>query len=378
LEKVTGFEVLSITDALATGDTVDVSKISGITSFKASAGVTTANNAAVSNLGAGTSVELAGAGANNGTLTATLKTNTTADLMTLVLNKDYTDDNNTVVADNAYAHTVVASEIESLTVKSTGKQATTFTPVDGYKADTVTNTLTLTGSNALTSVTVTGEQKLVLASTAAMTKLATVNASANTGGLNFNGSLADMTTPTTSPAMAITGSATAANTLVGTGRADTITGGTKADTITGGAGADALNGGAGNDTFVYNLVAESTLANMDVITGFSANTYGNGTSGAAGTGAAADTTKWTGDVLKLDVGALQAGVGVVVSVQSNASDAQTFLQNLAADATANEVGVALDSSSGKLYVDFDSNGTADSVIQLSGVTTITAAAIQLF
>lgn len=378
LAKVTGFEVLSITDALVTGDSIDVSKITGITSFKAAAGVTTANSAAATNLGAASTVELAGATADDGTLSVSLKTDTAADSMTVKFNKNFVDNNNTTADVKTASQTVVAADIESLTVNSTGTQTNIFTAVDGYKVDTITNTLALNGSNKLTGVTVTGDQKLVLASTALMTKLATVDGSANTGGLNFDGSLADMTTATTSVAMTITGSATAANALIGTGHADTITGGAKADIITGGLGADALNGGTGNDTFVYNAAGESTLVSMDVITGFSANTYGNGASGAAGTGAAADTTKWTGDVLKFDAAAAQVAAGAVVSVQANAADAQTFLQNLAADATPSEFGVALDSSSGKLYIDWNSNGTADSVIQLTGVTTITAAAVQLF
>ena len=49
----------------------------------------------------------------------------------------------------------------------------------------------------------------------------------------------------------------------------------------------------------------------------------------------------------------------------------THLQNVGADATTN-TGIALDKSTGKLYIDVDKNGTADSVIELSGVTTITA------
>lgn len=120
------------------------------------------------------------------------------------------------------------------------------------KPDTITNTLTLTGSNKLTSITVSGDQKLVVASTAAMTKLASVDASLNTGGLDFDGSLVDMTTPTTSVAMTIKGSATAKNTIIATGHDDVITGGSAADTITGGLGADTITAGTGNDTFVYN------------------------------------------------------------------------------------------------------------------------------
>lgn len=377
LAKVTGFEVLSISDALVTGDTLDVSKIAGIVSFTAAAGVTTGNTATASNLGANSTVTLAGAAANNGTLTATLKTDTSADAMTLVINKDFTDNNDTTSTASAATTAFTAADVETLTVNSTGKNTSLpFTAVDGYKADTITNTLNLTGSNKLTGITVTGDQALVLSSTAAMTKLATVDASANTGGLTFDGSLADMTTATSSVAMTITGSATAANSVIGTGRADTIVGGAKADTLVGGGGADAMTGGAGNDIFAYSVPNDSTLINLDTIADFSANTFGNGTAGAAGTGAGAVASR-TGDVIQLDVAAAQAGVGVKVGVQANSSDAQTFLQNVAADATANEVGVALDSSSGRLYIDWDSNGTADSVIQLTGATTITAAAFVL-
>ncbi|MBP6497123.1 MAG: hypothetical protein KA253_00465, partial [Campylobacteraceae bacterium] len=108
---------------------------------------------------------------------------------------------------------------------------------------------------------------------------------------------------------------------------------------------------------------------------------GNGTSGAAGTGATGvAAASLTGDVLKFDITAAVLADGVYTYVASNAADAQTFLQNLGADATAakdNAFGAALDSSTGKLYIDIDSNGTVDSVIALSGVTTITAAAFVL-
>jgi len=116
LSKVTGFEVLSISDALVDADTnIDVSKIAGVTSFKAAAGITTANTlSSVINLGANSTVELAGAAANNGTLTVGLKTDTAADVMTLILNKDYTDNNDTTIDARAAAHTVVAADVETL------------------------------------------------------------------------------------------------------------------------------------------------------------------------------------------------------------------------------------------------------------------------
>ena len=353
LAKVTGFEVLGITDALANTDSINVSAITGITSFKAGAGVTTGNTAAATNLGANSTVELAGAAANNGTLTVSLKTDTTADAMTLVLNKDYTDNNDITSDALAAAHTVVAAEIETLTVNSTGKMAPIATKVDGYKADVVTNTLTLTGSDKLTSITVTGDQKLTLATTAAMTKLATIDASANTAGVTIDASLAAATS--------------VALTIKGTAKADTIKGGALGDTIT---------LGGGNDTMDYIAgVSKIGTGKFDTITDFSANTYGNSavTAGAAGTGAAADATKWTGDVLKFDGNA--AAVTAVVDVFTNAANATTFLANNAN--AANGIVAALDSSTGNLYIDNTADGVADFFISLTGVTTITAAAFQV-
>ena len=379
LSKVTGFEVLSISDAVTTGDSIDVSKIAGITSFKAAAGVTTGTTAAVTNLGANTSVELAGAAANNGTLNVGLKTDTAADVMTLILNKDYTDNNDTTIDPLAAAHTVVAADVETLNVNSTGKMAAIVTKVEGYKADLVTNTLTLDGSNKLASVVVTGDQAFSLASTSAMTKLASVDGSANTGGVTFNGSSADMTTPTTSVAMTIKGSATAANTLTGTGHADTIVGGSKVDTITGGKGGDTLTGNGGNDKFVF-AAGDSSIGTgtFDTITDFVANTWGNGTGGAAGT--EADLTvaaKVTGDVLSFTAGGTAlAANGIKVFVASSAADATTFLANTAS-ADNTQASAALNSADGKLYVDMTGDGVTDFYIGLTGVTSLTAAAFDI-
>lgn len=375
LAKVTGFEVLSITDALATGDSIDVSKLTGITSFKAAAGITTANSATVTNLGAATSVELAGAAANNGTLTASLKTDTTADAMTLVLNKNFADNNDATVDDTAVAATVVVATVESLTVNSTAKQTAVFAPITGYKTDTVTNTLTLTGSDALTDITVTGNQKLVLASTAAMTKLATIDGSASTGSISFNGSAA----VAGGVAMTIKGSATAGNTLVGSLKADTIVGGATVDTITGGKGGDTLTGNGGNDKFVF-AAGDSAIGTgtFDTITDFAGNTWGNGTGGAAGT--EADLTvasKVTGDVLSFTVsGTAAAANGIKVFVASSAADATTFLANTASgDST--QASAALDSTTNKLYVDISGDGVTDFYISLTGVSTLTAAAFDI-
>lgn len=379
LAKITGFEVLSISDALIAASTIDVSKIAGIGSFKAAAGVTTAvTDAKVTGLGANSTVTLAGAAANNGTLTASLKTDTAADSLNLVLQKDFTDNNGTTSTATPASHAFVAADVETLNVNSTGiNTSLPFTPVDGYKADTITNTLNLTGSDKLTGITVTGDQALVLASTAAMTKLATIDASANTGGLTFSGAAADVTTPTTSAAMTIKGSATASNSLVGSGNADAIVGGAKADSITGGKGGDTLTGNGGNDKFVL-AAGDSTIGTgkFDTITDFVANTKGAGAGGAlnalGATGVAA--ADLTGDVLSFTANGTGAG-GIIVDVLNSAADASTFLANNAA--TANTVIAALDATNNNLYVDNSGDGVADFFIHLTGVTTINTGAFEL-
>ncbi len=351
LAKITGFEVLSITDVLATADAAyDVSKIAGITSFKAADGITTAEAARVFNLGVNSTVELAGAAANDGTLTADLKTNTTADTMTLKLNKDYDDDNTT--ADTVTAlHTVVAATVETLNVVSTGNNVvTTPTTPTTYKADVLKNTLTLTGSNELTSLVVSGDKELSFTSTAAMTKLATIDASANTAGVTIDAKAALATS--------------VALTIKGTAKADTITGGALGDTIT---------LGTGNDTVDYSTVGTISkigTGKFDTITDFIANTVGDVSTGAVK--ANTDSTKWNGDVLKFDAFGAGATAGAKVDVLASAADATTFLANNAS--VAGGITAALDSTNSNLYVDNTGDGVADFYIHLAGVKTIDAAA----
>lgn len=160
--------------------------------------------------------------------------------------------------------------------------------------------------------------------------------------------------------------------ITGSTGKDVINAGAGNDIITGGAEADQLTGGAGNDKFVFAAATDATLAKMDVITGFSANTYGQGTAGAADVnGATTDTTKWTGDVLDFD--SITTMTKIAVGIYTNAADATVFLQNNGTN-TADTLGAALDSTTGNLYIDLNSDGTVDSVIQLAGVTTLTTAA----
>lgn len=357
-----GFEVLKVTDALGTGDNVDVSAIDGVTSFVAGAGVTTAETATVSGIGANATVTLEGAIANNGDLTVTLADATgSADVLNLVLNKAAPADN----ADTTVDYAAVTIGVAAAGVETVNLTANAAGAADG-DIDLNNYTVTLTDT-ALTTLNISGAHKVTFAADATMDKLVTIDASATTGGVDIDVDLVD------TKAVTITGGS-GDDTIKGSDFADTINGGAGNDTITGGAKADALNGGEGNDVFVMAATTDSTLINLDVITGFVANTFGQGTDGAATDAGAdiADIDDWTGDVI--DLSAIAGSLAKIdVSVQSNAADAQTFLQNLG-QATADTIGVALDSSSGRLYIDVTSDGTVDSVIQLTGVTTIDEAA----
>lgn len=164
--------------------------------------------------------------------------------------------------------------------------------------------------------------------------------------------------------------------ITGSAGKDTIDAGAGRDTINASAEADTITLGAGNDVYVLGAATNSTLAKSDVITDFVANTKGQGTTAALiQKGATATVADLTGDTIDVTAALALAGAastGITVFVASNAADAQTFLQNTGNAGTL--TGFALDSTTGKLYMDFDSNGTVDSVLTLTGVTTITEAA----
>lgn len=368
--KFTNFETLKVTDVLTTGASVDVSGFAGVVNFTAGNGVNTGVSASAVGLGANANVTMAGnLVTNNGTLILTPKTDTTTDVVNLTINHSYLDNNDTTADPVAVTATVTAAAIETLNVNSTATNTLAVDTIAGYKADVVTNTLALS-DDVLVTMKVTGDRAFAFTSANTQTKLATIDASANTGGVTINASAA----LSTSAALTIKGSATAANTLTGGAGVDTIVGGAKSDTITGGANGDTLTGAGGNDTFKF-AAGDSSIGTgkFDTITDFVANTYGNGTNHAAGTGAdISDATKVTGDVLNFThIGTVVAANGVIVDVLGSAADASTYLANHAGSHT---VIAALDSANNNLYVDVTDDGVADFYIHLTGVSTINAAA----
>ena len=383
--KLSGFEIAAFTDSLANGTTYSLGALEGITSAKLENGVATGGTATLSNIGVDASIELAGdldnLDGDNGTtvdptgaLVGTLAVDTNADSVSLKLNSDYADNNNTTSVEKAVATSVTLAQVENITVEATGNDtAAPYTPVEGYKADTVAYTVTLDGSNDLETLTITGDQLASFTSTADMKSLATVNAAQNTGGVAIDVSAA--ATDGTAEPITITGSS-AADEVTGSGNSDTISVGAGNDVVNSSAGADSITFGEGIDTYVLANVSHSTLAKTDTIVGFNPNTIGQGTSGAANEDGAdnsdlSDETLVNGDLIDLTAG---TPTKIEFLTVNNSSDAQTFLQNAAADTDIAAQNVAFDSSTSRLYIDADNDGTADSVIELQGVTEIDEAA----
>lgn len=362
--KLTGFETIKVSDALTSAASFDVSALAGAVNFTAGNGVAAGNTASVIGLGAGANVAILGA-VTDGVLSLAMKADTAADVLNVSVNHNFTQTN--ASASNPFTTNLSAALVETLNVSSTGTGSIAATAT----ADKVVNTLVITDA-ALVTLNVSGDQAVVFNSTLAQTKLATIDASANTAGATISAF--------NSPAgVTIKGSATAANTLVGSAQVDTIVGGAKSDIITGGNGGDTLTGNGGNDTFIINN-GDSTIVSgkADTITDFIANTFGAGTSGAVtpvGANGVAPASL-NGDLISVQH-AVGLGISntVTVGVYTNASDATTFLATQsAAEGVAQSVHAALNSSTGDVYMDINGDGVADMYIHLTGVTTLTAAA----
>jgi len=140
---------------------------------------------------------------------------------------------------------------------------------------------TIGGLNAIqaSTINISGVQNtsLTIAANAAETgtgstaRTITVAAGNSAGTVVFNGATALAT-----QSLAVTGSASAANTITGGAGADTITGGSGNDSITGGLLADTITLGIGTDTINYNAQSQSatvtayggqTITTADIVTG---------------------------------------------------------------------------------------------------------------
>jgi S-layer protein len=168
-----------------------------------------------------------------------------------------------------FGDTIALPGVETVNVQMLDTNATFTTRLaTATIVDTSAQSIVLTGNNglalthagtSLNNFDASGLTKgAVTFTSGALTTDTTVKGSL-TGGdtLNFGSALGKMNISATAGTNALTGSATAAN---------TITGGSGADTITGGAGADILSGGAGNDS-ILNRASGGATGGADTLTG---------------------------------------------------------------------------------------------------------------
>jgi hypothetical protein len=352
-----------------------------------------AGNLTITNLADGGTLELVDT--NNGITTVTMKdASGTSDSLNLKLNAAGTT--------GVVAGAVAVAGVEAINI-STSDSATKTNPttgatiaLDAAAAETITlsgnHGLDFTGST-LTSVTTLNAAGVVAdVLTKGLTAAQKVDADGVAGAVTFTTSVTDEAVSISTgngndvidaSSVGTTGTADAAADISTGAGDDLITGGADEDVINAGSGDDKVNSsasadsitlGAGNDTYVLGTATDSVLSARDVIADFDANTYGAGTAGAV-TSAGANgvgASLLTGDLIDLSA-VMDGGVsGIDVLVTGNAADAQTFLQNTGTAGT--DTGIALDTSTGYLYIDLDSNGTADAVIELTGVSAIDEAA----
>lgn len=264
LAKVTGFEQLRITDALAGNIALNnlgynyLQVTTALAADRTISGVTT---------GFTFESRLDAAATNDYIITMTGATgaSTPNDTINIKLNAELaTNDAMRAISFDLAGINIV--NISALDRDTTTNPDTDANGEEGYTVDLAGNTAA--NSANITTVNVTGAQKVAYTVNAATTGLATYDASAATGEQDFTGTAFAGTQGVTIK----TGSKT--DTIIGTGLADVIDGGAGNDSITGGVGADVMTGGAGVDTFTFANTATGlpSATAFDTITDFTKGT----------------------------------------------------------------------------------------------------------
>lgn len=276
--NVTNFQTLQLNAAAAfsqnlanfTGTTLDTLSLNGVQNYTISGA--SANLANLNTL------------TDTGTSTFARATDTSADALAIYMSKDTT------------TTSLTANNEETITVQGLGTSGITTLAGDDL---TTLNVSGVTGSAfgigtltaaAIETITITNAGTTNIAG-GTLTALSTINASgaagnivvnatSGTDNITFTGGSGTASVTTGSGNDTLTGSATAANTLVGVAGNDTITGGAVADSVTGGTGGDTFYlATGGNDTIIYTAAAETysgdvtsgttSLAAVDVVNGSS-------------------------------------------------------------------------------------------------------------
>jgi Ca2+-binding RTX toxin-like protein len=143
--------------------------------------------------------------------------------------------------------------------------------------------------------------------------------------------------------------------LLGNDGDDILSGGEGDDSVAGGTGADTLTGGAGADVLILSTAGHSglTLATADRITDFATGSDGLRL-GLAGT---ANNSSEAGAAVADFTAALTAANTALAALNAGTGNTDAQLYNFQFDAT-----------NGYLFIDRDSDGDADEVIVLVGIT----------
>jgi len=279
----------------------------------------------------------------SGSSTTTITTGgLTGDNVTLNMADTGTSTSGTINVNAISSATITASALVANTVTVTGNALSTALPVY-VKAGVLTDSLTINGGDAQTSVVVTGDmgaQRNGESDNVIVSSKGTINIS---GLLNYETS-----------------------TLTGTTGANTITGGAGNDIIRGGQGQDTLTGGAGYDSFRFNSL-DSLVTAPDTITDFSA-TYdeiwvdaldGSATAATLATTNAATAT--TGTIATIN----SYGVAVLSGTTPATLSAAASAVDYAIGETTGKA--ALFTYGGSTYIYIDTDAASDLVIKLTGV-----------
>jgi len=358
--KFTGFETLQLSNQLATGTTLNLTGINGVSTVALTAGGAT-----------GTSV--IGNLVNNGTVKLTADstefavqvkdaTFNAADVLNLELSK----------AGVLAAGTITAAGVETVNITSADAVAT------GSAA--AINTMTLTAADA-TTITVAGNNGIDLSSSVAA-KVTSFDASGvvGNGTADTAANLAvtyasDNNTATAS--VSITGGA-GNDVLTGGDAKDTIVGGAGDDVITGGKGIDTLTGGAGRDTFKF-AAGDAGITGAEKITDFTLGLTGD-TIDLAATGITANqtATNVTAQISgAVDVTAtVKDGILTIGGADAALVDSLgEFKSVFEAIDTANAADSAAFVFGGNTYViSDDATNAVQDIIQLTGITNATSLA----
>lgn len=352
-----GNDTVVINNTLATGDSIDggagvntlaqttalIAPYAGVVNFQ-NLRLDAAMTQSMANFtgNAFNRVDVANAGTNsitNAAATLSELRSLTATSVALAMATDTTADSLTVGAQSNAAATIT-----TLTVNDTEALTVNAGAITTANTDFIVSTLVAAD---LTNLTITGAQDTFInaINLGADTNDVTVNASAATGTVVFNGAGATVA----GVDLTITGSATAASTLTGGNGNDSITvgnaatgnvanGGAGNDSINGGTGADALGGGDGNDVIAAGAGNDTVTGGADsdtinVGTGTDQVVYSGDTD--TQTGVLASGAVLTGDI----VSGMGTGDSINLASLNNLSlgDGAVSVGTTFATATANQV-----------------------------------------